>query len=220
VQADDVDDDAVEPPVPRGLLDMPASLQALVEFLRIDDDLLDAAAEASAAEPDDAKELRAWVACMSAKAKDDWLRRAVDEPELAVGVELRRAFRKQSKAEAPHRRRTARELRAAAEVRRERREHAEAARAEKARKAMAAARTKRLDALATKLDAAWTELESLVGRSAHDDAIKLTIDLRDLAKRDGAESGFADRFAALRKRQPQRRTFFKRWKRENQPRRW
>lgn len=42
-----LDDDAVEPPVPPGLGSLSASLQALVEFLRLDEDLLAAAAERS-----------------------------------------------------------------------------------------------------------------------------------------------------------------------------
>src|SRR6185369_4390361 len=151
--------------VPQGLLDLSAPLEAMVEFLRIDDNLLSAAAAQSIAEPDDTGALRAWVAALPVRTKDQWLRRAADEPDLALGAELRRAFRAQVKTPAAVAPRTVAELQAAADERREKREHAEARRAEKASKAAEAARKKRLDALATRLGAAWSELEELVARS-------------------------------------------------------
>ena len=215
VQLEDVDDEDMEPPVPPGLLDLSAPLEALVGFLRIDGDLLSAAAEKSAAELDDTGPLRAWVGALPARAKDQWLRRAVDEPDLALGAELRRAFRAaEPKTSAAAASRTVAELRAAADERREERARADALRAEKARKAAEAAKRKRLDALAKRLDAAWIDLEGLVARSAYDEALKLAVDLRDLASRDGTSARFASRFEAMRKRQMRRRGFFDRWKRE------
>jgi len=81
-------------------------------------------------------------------------------------------------------------------------------------------RKKGLDALAKRVDAAWRELEALVEKSAYEGAIKLPVDLRDLAKRDGASVPFAAQFEAMRKRQIRRRAFFNRWKRGNEPKRW
>jgi len=46
-QSGDLQDNEIEPPVPAGLAQLSASLEGLVEFLRIDTDLLDAAATAS-----------------------------------------------------------------------------------------------------------------------------------------------------------------------------
>lgn len=218
VQTGDVDDEDTEPPLPPGLLDLSAPLEAMVDFLRIDADLLAVAAERSAAEPEDADALRTWVAALPARAKDQWLRRAVDEPDLALGAELRRAFRARVKGKAAAAPRTVAELQAAAEARREKRARAEALRAEQARKAAEAARTKRLDALGRRLDAAWSELEGLVSKSAYDEALKLAIDLRDLAAREGSSAQFAERFDAMRKRQSRRRGFFDRWRQENEPR--
>ncbi|WP_438043781.1 hypothetical protein [Sorangium sp. So ce128] len=220
VEAGDVEDDETEPPLPPGLRELSAPLEAMVGFLRLDGDLLSAAAEHSGAEPEDADALRAWVGALPARTKDQWLRRAVDEPELALGAELRRAFRARVKAKTTRAPRTVAELRATAEERREKRERAEALRAERSRKAAEAARTKQLDALARRLDAAWSELEALVAKSAYDEALKLAIDLRDLAARDDTNAAFTERFKAMRKRQSRRRGFFDRWKRENSPRRW
>ncbi|WP_437909559.1 hypothetical protein WME95_17785 [Sorangium sp. So ce327] len=220
VEADDVEDDETEPPLPPGLRELSAPLEAMVGFLRLDGDLLAAAAEPSGAEPEDADALRAWVGALPARTKDQWLRRAVDEPELALGAELRRVFRARVKAKTTRVPRTVAELRAAAEERREKRERAVALRAERSRKAAEAARAKQLDALARRLDAAWSELEALVAKRAYDEALKLAIDLRDLAARDGTNAAFTERFKAMRKQQSRRRSFFDRWKRENEPRRW
>jgi hypothetical protein len=136
-----------------------------------------------------------------------------------LGAELRRAFRTEAKASPPPGRRVA-ELRAAAEKMREKRENAERLAQEKAREAAEAAKKKRLDALSTRLDAAWTQLETLIDKKEYDAAIKLAIDLRDLAKRDRPTALFAKPFEAMRKRQLRRRGFFDRWKRENEPDRW
>jgi hypothetical protein len=216
VQAGDVADSEREPPVPPGLSELTAAQAAMVEFLRIDEDLLAAAAGASAADTDDTEALRAWAAALSPRAKDQWLARAIEDPDLSLGAELRRTFRDQTKPASRGGRRLS-ELRAAAESTREARERAETVAREQAKKAADATRRKRLDALATKVGAAWTELEALVDQKDYDAAIKLATDLRDLAKRDGAVAAFAKRFEALRKRQLRRRGFFDRWKLQNEP---
>lgn len=209
-----------EPAVPPGLSDLTAAQAAMVEFLRIDEDLIAAAAEASTEESDDRPALRKWALALAPREKDDWLRRAIDDPDLAIGGELLRAFRAAAKPARAAGRRTVAELLANAEKQRERRERAQAERAAKAKKAAETARNKRLDALAKRVDAAWTELESLVEKSTYEEALKLAIDLRDLATRDGASVPFAAPFEAMRKRQLRRRGFFDRWKRENEPKRW
>ena len=47
LQTEILDDDTLEPPVPPGLGDLSEELQSLAEFLRIEDDLLQASAERS-----------------------------------------------------------------------------------------------------------------------------------------------------------------------------
>lgn len=213
VAADDVDDEAEEPPVPPGLGELTAAQEAAVDFLRIDVDLVAAAARGSAAAAEDGAPFRRWVAALSAREKDAWLRRAADDPDLALGGELLRAFRATTKAERTGARRTVGELRALAETQRAEREKAEAARAKKAKAAAEAARQRHLTKLAHDVDGAWAKLEKLVGASSYDEAVKLAVDLRDLATRAGATAAFAKRFEAMRKRQLRRRGFFDRWKR-------
>lgn len=213
VQGGDVPETETEPPVPAGLAHLTAAQGAMVEFLRIDEDLLSAAAEASAKEEDDRPALRRWVLALPARAKDEWLARAVEAPDLAIGGELLRAFRAATKSASTGRRRTVSQLLATVDAHRARRQRAEVERADRAKRAAEAARTRRLGGLAKRKDAAWTELEALVERSAYDDALKLAIDLRDLATRDGDSARFAARFEEMRRRQLRRRGFFDRWKR-------
>jgi len=219
IQGGEVDDDDAEPAVPRGLSDLTAAQVAMIEFLRIDEDLIAAAAEGSDADTDDGPALRQWALGLTPRAKDEWLGRAIDHPDLAIGGELLRVFRAKAKPTRAVGRRTVAELRAIAENCRRERERDETERAAKAKKAAEAARKKRLDALAKRLGGAWSGLEALVEKSAYEEAIKLAFDLRDLAKRAGASVPFAAPFEAMRKRQLRRRGFFDRWKRENEPKR-
>ena len=131
VQAEDVDDDAREPPVPAGLAELTAAQQAMIEFLRLDADLVAAAASGSAAATEDSAPFRRWLAALSVKQKDVWLGRAADAPDLALGGELLRAFRATAKSKPSGARRTVGELRAFAEARRAGREQANAKRARK-----------------------------------------------------------------------------------------
>ncbi|MGA2451247.1 MAG: hypothetical protein ABTD50_21520 [Polyangiaceae bacterium] len=215
IQAGDVDDDDVEPSVPPGLSDLTAAQAAMVEFLRIDEDLIAAAAEGTESHIDDRTGLRKWALGLTLRAKDEWLRRAIDDPDLALGGELLRVFHAETKSARACRQRTVGELRAAVAKHRALRERAEAERAAKAKTVADAARRKRLDALAKRVDAAWADLEALVEKSAYEAAIRLAIDLRDLSRRDGSSVPFAALFEAMRKRQLRRRGFFDRWKREN-----
>ena len=216
VSADDLDDDDEEPPVPAGLAEMTAAQEAMVEFLRIDIDLVSAATSASAAVAKDDAPFRRWLAALSTKEKDAWLMRAADEPELGLGGELLRACRATTKDEHHGTRRTVRELRALAEAQRAEREKAEAERARKTKAQADAARQRHLTKLARDVEGAWSKLDKLVEASDYDVAVKLAIDLRDLATREATALAFARRFEALRKRQLRRRGFFDRWKRANE----
>lgn len=148
VQAEEIVDDAEEPPVPAGLAEPTAAQEAMVEFLRIGVDLVAAAASASAAATEDGAPVRRWIAALPARAKAAWLRRAADEPDLALGGELLHAFRATTKAECSGARRTIGELRALADAQRAERQKADAARAKKAKAAADAARERHLTKLA------------------------------------------------------------------------
>src|SRR5262249_25116856 len=72
------------------------------------------AVAASPANVDDTEDLHAWVKAFSPRVKDQWLARAIDHLDLALGTELRRSFRSERQQRlAPGR--SVAELRAAAE---------------------------------------------------------------------------------------------------------
>jgi hypothetical protein len=122
VQAGDIDDDALEPPVPAGLQSLSTSLGAFAEFMGIDPALLDAAARAS---PTDTttRDLSRWLARLPEGAKTRWLLRIAQRREPHAVAELLREFRRSAgvdRSEAG--RRTAGALRAAAARRAARRQ--------------------------------------------------------------------------------------------------
>ena len=105
VQSGGVREKTLEPAVPPGLSELTAPQDAMVEFLRIDEDLVSVAAEGSSPISDDRAALMTWTLALSPRAKDEWLRRAVDDPGLALGGELLRAFRASTRLRSASKRR-------------------------------------------------------------------------------------------------------------------
>jgi hypothetical protein len=215
VQWDEVDDEVTEPPVPAGLADLSAPLEAIVDFLEIDADLIDIAVEASPDLGEDKPgEIGGWIASLPAPAKDELLERVASGEGAQVQALLLRQFResapgKAAAAAVPAR--TARELRDAADAYRaeiakavEERRRAEAAGREAEK---AAAYAKHLDDLSAREASAWGRAEALIGtknQRDYDTAVRLLRDLRALAERNGSLEVFTERFGDLR-RQHQRK---------------
>lgn len=88
-----VDDDQLEPPVPAGLAELTGPLDAFVDFLRVDGNLVAAAAQHSAplGKTKLAKSAVAkWVRGLPEKDKEQLLTRIVTEDAQAVALEMRR----------------------------------------------------------------------------------------------------------------------------------
>jgi len=209
-QNGELDDEDIEPPVPPGLGQLSASLTKLAEFLRIDGDLLDVAAEASAAMGDthlSPDEVHAWVAGLPTKEKDDMLARLITDEDLTLVTELAHRFhstRAGTGPTLPTARRTVGELLRTAEARAEERRQAEARKrkeeAERRQREAAAARAKYLDGLAARQAQLWARVENLIAETkpkSYEQAIKLLIDLRDLAQREGRDRDFRMRLDAI-----------------------
>lgn len=89
-------DDEPEPPVPAGLRTLTTAQRALADFLRLDDDLLTVAAEASpplTKTTDDSEHLAAWVTALPSAEKDHLLLRVIEDQATTVRMELLRRFR-------------------------------------------------------------------------------------------------------------------------------
>ncbi|WP_247662963.1 hypothetical protein [Micromonospora sp. U21] len=206
----EVDDDEPEPPVPPGLGTLTAPLQSLVEFLRIDTDLLAVAAETSAslsrAEP---AEVRRWLRGLPTDEKDQLLLRVLRDGDVPVRAELRRRFRAakpdRDPAGAAPGGRTAGQLRKAAGARwAERQRQAQQRQAEeraRQEREAAAARERRLTELATQPEQAWQRVDALIATKKpreYDAAVGLLTELAALGQRDGREEAFAGRIRLLR----------------------
>jgi hypothetical protein len=196
----ELDDEETEPPVPPGLGELDGSLTRLVDFLRVDPDLVEAAAAASpplAARKLTPKAIRAWIANRPVTEKDDYLERFIAGKEPALGAELQRLIGDRNVAAPASEPRTVGELLRAAEDATEirRQAAAEQAQIEKKRheEEKALARSKHLEFIARREPAVWREIDTLIATKqpvSYDRVISLLVDLRDIAVKTGDESRF------------------------------
>lgn len=136
-QAGELDDGHTEPPVPPGLAELDGSLERLVDFLRLDTDLLETAAAAStpmSAETLSRKAIRRWLGERSLAEKNDYLERFIASEEPALAAELQRRIGSPAIASSSFTPRTVGSLLSAAEAAGDERRRAAAARAEVERK--------------------------------------------------------------------------------------
>jgi hypothetical protein len=219
LQSDEVDDEETEPPVPAGLGNLSAGLQAVVDFFEIDADLIAVAAASSPAVVEPAG-LAAWVAALPAEEKDELLTRTAAGEGAQVQALLLRRFRAANGSPPAAPGRTAAELWAAAADLKDARVKAmeQRRREDQARQAaaQAAARAKRLDQLATRTDAAWEKVAEWIETrrpSDYDLAVSLLRDLQALAEGDGHSDAFSQRFGELRTRHERKPTLQERFDR-------
>ena len=211
VGRDEVQEEEVEPPVPPGLRELTVPLRALADFLRIDETLIEVAAEVSpplAAECDSAEELRSWIQALHGPDKDSLLYRLAQESPMAVQREILRRFREARRPQPPVPEaggRTVGELLSTwnRQTQEKQRRAAEKKAREKARKekAAAAARQTYLDGLAQRAPQAWQQVEALIQTrqpKRYDEAAQLLRDLCDLADRQDKTAEARVHLQALR----------------------
>ncbi len=219
VESRELADDDLEPPVPPGLQTLSGSLESLANFLRIDPDLIEVAAEASGslelAAPS-AAELSSWIATLAEPEKDALLLELLTKNDAYFLQRLLKRFEQetspsnQGNSLSAKRRRVGELLSRAEALSAEKsRREAERRAAEEARRKQdqAAARAKLLNQLAGQEPQLWTKVELLVQNSVpknYDEAIRLLVDLRDLATRSGQTAGFESRLRNLRQRYQRR----------------
>jgi hypothetical protein len=210
VQNQEMDDDVPEPPVPAGLAKLSGPLQALANFLRLDPDLLDAAAAVSrplAGKKPSAAELRRWVAGLPVSDKDEMLVRVLSGDAGLLRSELLRRFHGVAEDSPADGGRTAGELLAAAEdrwaVRQQQLREREETQRQRREEAAAAAREQRLDKLARNPVRVWDQVDELIATKRpkdYDAAVILLLDLQALAVREGEIFEFAEQMTRLRER--------------------
>jgi hypothetical protein len=204
----DADND-LEPPVPPGLAELTAAQRALADFLRLDNDLIAIAAQASLPleeAADDPGDLAAWVARLPVTEKNVLLARVARGEAARVRMELLRGFRGDTAPAIPAlARRTVADLLDDAARRRADHERQLAAQraGEEARRerALALARERRLDELAHQEEAAWARVDALIitrKPAEYDAAVTLLTDLQALAERDDRHDAFTLRTVEIR----------------------
>jgi hypothetical protein len=188
-------EEKLEPPVPAGLGEQSAPLHSLIEFLGIDEALVEVAALASAplnAGPS-RKELDAWIRSLPEKEKNDLLVTAASQSGDRWRNDLLRRFRQQNEPRDSRecrqvQRRTAGDLLAAAHARAEERTRlSDAKRAAEAKRHKAKAEADRrryLDQLEKRRETTWNRITAHIQKrqpNEYDKAVSLLVDLHDLA---------------------------------------
>lgn len=228
-QDDGLDENKLEPPVPAGLEELYGPLHALIEFLKIDEDLVEVAAQASkplAAGPS-RRELSAWIRGLTEKDKNELLiSAAVDQDERRRNALVRRFRRtnlqQASDVLAASERRKAGDLLAAAHARaKERARLRNEQRAAEAAKRTAedlANRARYLDQLGQRQSEIWKQVAAHVQTRQPKDyerAVSLLTDLHDLAVRRGQTAGSQTALEKIRQVHAAKESFMRRLAKAN-----
>jgi hypothetical protein len=228
VQNLELEDEDVEPPVPPGLGELSASLNSLADFLCIESDLLEVAAQSSPSlqrSTLDREDVRGWIAKLPPQERDELLltHLMVDDDRLAGAELLRKVLKERSigPIDPSPPRRTVGELRRVAEAFASERRRLEAAKRaqENIRREheIALAREKHLDRLASRLPELWDTIETLIDTKQprkYDEAIKLLVDLREIDSRS-KDGDFRFLIAELRRAHARKPAFIERLNNSN-----
>jgi hypothetical protein len=224
-QMEEMEDDELEPPVPPNLADLSAPLKNLVDFMRIDTDLIVTAAENSISEGRkiDPKDLKTWIHNLPESEKDDILHRLVETPSPHLGTELLQRFQQNVLTKANSKMgkqpRSVMDLisRAAASAEERKRRAAEQKAREQARKKRerAIAREKYLDNLAGRENSIWKKVDEFIDSkqpAKYDQAVKMLVDLRDLNKKTEKEKAFNKKLKTICENHRRKSAFLNRLK--------
>jgi hypothetical protein len=219
-----LDEDKLEPPVPAGLEELSGPLHALIEFLKIDEDLVEVAAQASkplAAGPS-RRELSAWIRGLPEKAKNELLITAAVDQDERWRNDLVRRFRRTNLQQASDvltasERRKAGDLLAAGQTRAKGRarllNEQRTAEAAKRRAEDLANRAPYLDQLGRRQAEIWKQVAAHVQTRQpkdYDRAVSLLIDLHDLAVSRGRTAGFQTALEKIRQVHAAKESFLRR----------
>ena len=215
-------DEEVPPPAPLGMAELSAPLRSLVDFLRVDDDLIIAAGESSAPlpkqTPESQQDWRAWIQSLDEADKDELLYR-VASGDAVVQWELQKRFRQHAdRAQGcsptgfgP--RRPVSDLLAARDERVERRRQQQAKADERMKRQQQAARRAYLEGLTGREDSFRDKISTLIAtvqQSSYDNAVRFLVDLRDAAALRGDAEAFGEYLSGLRNKHARKPSLIRR----------
>ena len=223
-QMDEIEDDEKEPPIPANLGNLNASLESFADFMRLDKNLIQVAAENSIAEQKSAQndqKLKIWISGLANSEKDTIIFRLINENDPHIGNELLQRFRKTLSIKGTQNNektsRTVMKLlqKSEAYTKEKDRQIAEQETKEKARKEKEAAiaREKYLNGLAGRENEIWKKVDSLILTKKpkdYDEAVRLLIDLKDLAKKNNTTYLFKSKLMAIRENHSRKSSFINR----------
>jgi hypothetical protein len=225
----DEEADELEPPVPPGLANLTESQRALVSYLRVDDDLLEAAAAASTPRPavPSREEMERWIKSLPAADKDAYLVRFLaEEGDIALRAELAKRFREstasagKASARAAERRTIAQLLAASKGLYEEKtRQAAEVEARNRARREReeAKARAAYLEQLSRREPEVWREVDALIASKRpkdYDHAVALLTDLQEVASQSGRSEQTVARIRELQQRHANKPSLMERFQRK------
>lgn len=189
-------EDEPEPPVPAGLKQLNASLRAFADFLEIDLHLIAAAAQASESdkmkpEPD----LKSAIAKMTREETDAYLL-TIARGEPGALLSLKKHLAVLSGAGSPSQAQSTRTVGELFELAKRRK--AEASR--KARQEAERRRIQGLERLAAEEDGAWSRVDNLLSQkrgTPYDEAVRLLVELREMADYKNRRKTFSERFGSI-----------------------
>jgi hypothetical protein len=229
LQNDEYDEEEFEPSVPPGLQNLNPALTQLADFLRIDFDLINAAAQMSPSLEDmtpNVQDLQKWIFNLSQYEKDSMLKEILEgslKGDQTIALQQICRFSKvwqsfrEGKHEKPKKRTVGQLLKESENVRQTRIQlEAKKAAAELAerQRLQRIAREKRLNEIVGREEKIWNQIEALASEKkakSYDQAFELLIDLRDLAQREKS-TDFSVKFDALKQRHSSKSSFIQRLK--------
>lgn len=225
LQNEDYDEKELEPPVPPGLAQLNSALINFAEFLRIDSDLIDAASKMSPSLEEsspNSNDLRTWIASLSPIEKENLLVDFLEgcmKSDQTPAIKLVHRFNKMWQSQQSYqvdnqnKQRTVAELLKEAKhatLQRQRMKNEKAAAELAERKRLdKLAREKSLDKIVGSESILWNQIELLASEkkaTSYDKAVKLLMDLHDLAAR-GDRYEFLLKFEALKQRHSSKSSF-------------
>lgn len=227
LQNDEYDEQEFEPPVPPGLQNLNPALTQLADFLRIDFDLINAAAQTSPSLEEmtpNAQDLQKWVSTLSQDEKDSMLKKILENSlkgdQTTVLQQICRFSNawqsfQEDKNKKPKNRTVGQLLKESENVRAARIQiEAKKAATEFAerQRLQRITREKRLDEIMGMEDKIWNQIEVLASEKrakSYDQAVNLLVDLSDLAQRERS-TDFSAKFDALKQRHSSKSSFIQR----------